>query len=144
VGNSNAAIVLLGRNKLRRIIMSRFLFIILSTCLLFTTYAFGIECGDLKTQLEMNECAKNEYEKRDHKLNELYNLVVSKLDKEDRDKLKNVEKAWIKYRDLHCKAATDDNVGGSIYYFSKFQCLKALTDQRVKSIEIAYQQYLRK
>ena len=79
-------------------------------------------CADPQSQVEMNQCAVLQY-KNAAALNSLYkhiNFVLQKdLDNARRDKdpdlikycetaltdLKEPERAWIQYRDLHCKAA---------------------------------------
>ena len=45
-------------------------------------------CNNLKTQLEMNACAANEYQREDAKLNEYYKELAGKLGPSEKERLK--------------------------------------------------------
>jgi hypothetical protein len=45
-------------------------------------------CNNLKTQLEMNACAANEYQREDAKLNEYYKALAGKLGPSEKKGLK--------------------------------------------------------
>lgn len=102
----------------------------------------GAESDKIETQGDMNEIAKQEFDKTDKELNELYNIIVKYLDDENNKRLKSAEKAWIKYRDAHCDAATFDSKGGSIFYMVKYSCLKEITEQRISVLKTTYREQL--
>jgi uncharacterized protein YecT (DUF1311 family) len=53
--------------------------------------------------------------------------------------LKQVERAWISYRDLQCKAAVQDYEGGSIESAIKLDCLTTLTEHRIAEMKSIYE-----
>jgi uncharacterized protein YecT (DUF1311 family) len=121
------------------------------SCFIFIFLCSGICSGDenlhsvtFQTQEVMNENAKVEFKKADKELNELYNSILNLLNDEDKEKFIDAQNAWIKYRDLHCDAATSRAKGGSAYYLFKFSCLKELTKQRITALEAAYPEEIRK
>lgn len=60
-------------------------------------------CNNLKTQIEMNVCSAEEYQREDAKLNKNYKELIGKLGPSERKKLKVVQLSWIKFRDLQCE-----------------------------------------
>jgi uncharacterized protein YecT (DUF1311 family) len=80
-------------------------------------------CNSATSQMELNQCAGEQYHKADARLNAIYRKALEIMQKnladaqEQRDaqlikssqqsieKLKAAERAWIQYRDLHCDAA---------------------------------------
>lgn len=97
------------------------------------------ESDKIITQREMNESAKDQYDKSSRELNDLIESLKSSLDSGGRDRLKTVEVAWTNYRDLHCAAVTYSHQEGSAYYLIKYSCLNQLTEQRIAVLKSAYQ-----
>ena len=81
-----------------------------------------------ETQIEMNQCAANDYLSADHELGILY----SKIDKSK--ELIAAERAWIAYRDAECAYQVKAVEGGSIAPMVKSLCLTELTKQRSKQL----------
>jgi len=71
-------------------------------------------CSNAQTQAEMNDCAGKEYKAADAALNQVYRQLVSMLDDEEKSQLKEVQTAWLKYRDLNCDFVADQYKGGTI------------------------------
>jgi uncharacterized protein YecT (DUF1311 family) len=92
-------------------------------------------CENAQNQQEMNHCAEDEFHKADQKLNKLYNNLGSKLEPERLAKLKEAERAWVKFRDADCDFVTYINKGGSIYPLVYFGCLTESTNDRIKQLE---------
>ena len=80
------------------------------------------------TQLEMNQCAANEYRSADKDLNAFY----SKLEK-SKD-LVSAERAWVAYRDAECAYQVKAVEGGSMAPLVQASCLADLTKQRLKQL----------
>jgi uncharacterized protein YecT (DUF1311 family) len=87
-------------------------------------------CNNLKTQLEMNACAANEYQRDDAKLNEYYKELAEKLGPSEKERLKAAQRAWIKFRDLQCEFEASRYEGGSIQPLVRSSCLAQVTKQR--------------
>lgn len=102
-----------------------------------------IKCNPDGAQIELNACARNEFEKADKELNQTYNAV---LKKEAADllfiaKFRQAQKAWILFRDADLDAwfaCPDANVKvcwGSMYPMS-YQSRKAeLTRERTRHLK---------
>lgn len=118
------------------------IFLLILSVMFVGNVVFGMDNDKFQTQKEMNEVAKKEFEKSDNELNELYNLLLKSLSGENKQKLVNAQKAWVKYRDAHCQAVTDLYQGGSAFYLIKYSCLKEITEQRIVVLKSAYQERL--
>src|SRR5258708_39143095 len=71
-------------------------------------------CADAQSQAEMNICWGKEYKAADATLNQVYRQLTRKLDDADRTQLKQVEAAWLKYRDANRQFLADQDKGGTI------------------------------
>ena len=80
------------------------------------------------TQMELNQCAANEYKAADRDLNAYY----SKLEKTN--ELVAAERAWIAYRDAECAYQAKAVEGGSMAPMIYSSCLADLTKQRLKQL----------
>lgn len=82
-----------------------------------------------KTQ-DMIDAANKEYTEWDNMLNEVYTKLEVQLSKEDIDKLRNEELAWIENRDKKSKEAYDQFNGGTIAPLSRIKSLSNNTKSR--------------
>ena len=117
-------------------------------------------CANAMTQMEMNVCSANEAQKADEHLNRVYGNAMENLQRELTqagtdlaqmkysqtaiDDLKAAETAWIKYRDLNCKAAGQQFEGGTIRPSVENMCMSTTTDHRIQEIKQAYERDGRK
>lgn len=92
-------------------------------------------CTDAQSQAEMNICAGNEYKKADAELNQTYRQLVAMLDDAEKPQLKDVENAWIKYRDANCNFVADQYKGGSIRPMIYGLCLADVTRNRTSELK---------
>jgi uncharacterized protein YecT (DUF1311 family) len=113
-------------------------------------------CDDPKTQMESNQCSAEQFREADAHLNTVYDKLMNSLRKElaaseqGKDsfmkthdetaiqKLKEAERAWIQYRDLHCDAAKHEFQGGSIVPTVWSNCMKTVTNHRTEELIDAY------
>lgn len=95
-------------------------------------------CGSLATQAEMNICAGQEYQKADQQLNLVYKQVLAPLNKEQTEKLREAQRAWIAFRDANCIAQAFDYQGGSIYPTIYNGCLTEVTKTRIRELNQVY------
>jgi uncharacterized protein YecT (DUF1311 family) len=92
-------------------------------------------CKNPQSQLAMNICASKDYEREDTRLNKTYKELVAKLEQDHREKLKEIQLAWIKYRDLQCDFDSSMYEGGSMYPMVRSSCLSQMTKQRNKDLK---------
>ena len=97
--------------------------------------ALSLECEDPMTQLDMNLCASAELDRETKKINKTYNNLRAKLNSEQKQQIKEVQLAWIKFKDLACKFEASAVEGGSVYSMVLSECLTAKTRQRHKELE---------
>jgi uncharacterized protein YecT (DUF1311 family) len=114
-------------------------------------------CDKDTTQAGLNRCSAELFHQADAHLNALYRKITDSLQKDiDRAQTKNnadeikhcetslqmlkdAERAWVAYRDLHCKAVMQQYEGGSIAPMEYAQCMWRETDHRIEELRNAYQ-----
>lgn len=104
---------------------------------LATLPARAADCGNAQTQIEINLCAAESYKHADKDLNEIYRIALKKLKAENPSKIerfKEVQRAWIKFRDLNCKYKYDLYEGGSMAPAVHSECMTELTQVRTNEI----------
>lgn len=92
-------------------------------------------CPDAQSQAEMNQCAGKAYKAADAELNQVYQKLIAMLDDEEKAQLKNVEAAWLKYRDANCEFVGDQFKGGSIRPMIYAFCLADMTKNRTAELK---------
>ena len=102
-----------------------------SITLAVTTQAVAAKpCVYTNTQAQINQCAAYELAIEDRKLNHSYTELQNLLSTTEKKQLKNVQLAWIDFRDKACKFSARDTKGGSIYSTVLNSCLTTYTEQR--------------
>src|SRR6266550_585350 len=91
-------------------------------------------CADAQSQAEMNICWGKEYKAADATLNQVYGQLMRKLDEADKAQLKQVESAWLKYRDANCEFVADQYKGGTIRPMIEAMCLADTTRNRTTEL----------
>ena len=98
-------------------------------------HAQTLDCDNAMTQTEMNQCAAQALEQEDQRLNRVYNQYRAGLQAKDRQALKQVQLAWIKFRDLDCKQVASVYEGGSMQPMVHAHCLAERTRERITHLE---------
>lgn len=96
--------------------------------------AYAVDCGDLVTQAQINQCAFDMYDEADALLNQTYKQVMAKLNPSRQTALKNAQRAWIKYRDSHCESEASVVEGGSMYPTIQYSCMTTETKKRTDQL----------
>jgi uncharacterized protein YecT (DUF1311 family) len=114
-------------------------------------------CDEAKSQMELNQCAGEQYKKADERLNAVYRRALEFMQKDlaearerkDADqvkynqlaieKLKAAERAWVQYRDLHCEAARHQYEGGSMNPMVWGFCMEQTAGDRIEELKFAYE-----
>ncbi len=89
--------------------------------------------GDLN-QMQLDQCAGQDFTAADAKLNALYKMMMSKYDAANSALLKSSERAWIAYRDAQCDFATNGTAGGTINPMMDTICRTDKTNARIKEL----------
>jgi uncharacterized protein YecT (DUF1311 family) len=92
-------------------------------------------CADAQSQAEMTQCAGKAYKAADAELNQVYQKLVAMLDDEEKAQLKDVETAWIKYRDANCAFVADQFKGGTMRPMVYALCLADVTKNRTTELK---------
>ena len=93
------------------------------------------DCANAMTQTDMNLCADQEARRADAELNRLYKQVMGQLDGEGQTRLREVQRSWLKYRDLNCAYETLGYVGGSMEPLVHASCIAQLTQERNEALK---------
>lgn len=102
---------------------------------IFPGAASAQNCKSPDTQMAMNVCSARDYEREDQRLNQTYRELLAKLEAAKREKLREVQRAWLSFRDLNCDFQSADYQGGSIYPLIQTSCLADMTKQRTKDLK---------
>lgn len=92
-------------------------------------------CDGRYDQASLNQCAYDDYKAADRQLNRTYQTLRGLLDKQDKEQLKQVQLAWIDFRDKACDFENRHEKGGSIYPLLTSSCLMQYTKQRDKQLK---------
>lgn len=95
------------------------------------------DCSKFEVQMELNQCAGDNYALADGALNKVYKQVMaSQPDEASRRRLKVSERAWISYRDKQCNdQAGPEADGGSIWPMEMSNCLEDMTVKRIHELK---------
>ena len=95
------------------------------------------DCGQLVAQMVMNQCAGANLDAADAALNAVYQKVMAQqTDQKSKDQLKDLERAWMAYRDKECAFEIGPQEdGGSIWPLDMDNCLQAMTDARIRELK---------
>ena len=91
-------------------------------------------CAEAQTQADMTICWGNQYKAADATLNQVYRQLMDKLDDEEKNQLKAVESAWLKYRDANCEFVGDQYKGGTMRPMIEAICLADVTKNRTTEL----------
>ncbi|PPD40931.1 MAG: hypothetical protein CTY15_14245 [Methylocystis sp.] len=92
-------------------------------------------CADLNTQLEINVCQAERFDKADAALNAAYAKLAAKVSPQGKTQLVEAQRAWIKYRDAQCAFETLGTIGGSINPMEVAICRAELTKEQTKRLQ---------
>jgi uncharacterized protein YecT (DUF1311 family) len=82
----------------------------------------------------MSQCAADDYARADAALNEVYRELMANLGASRRERLIAAERAWITYRDAHCRSETAPSEGGSMHALLYDACLTDVTRRRTQEL----------
>lgn len=107
-----------------------------------------IDCEEPMTQMAMNHCAFEDFKEADAALNLQWSLTVAEMKRRDDsfdstwddrpgyfDTLLEGQRAWLTYRDAHCRSEGYVGRGGSIEPLLVSSCKAHLTRLRTADLE---------
>lgn len=103
--------------------------------LAFSTCVHAGACDSLRTQLDENECANENFQKADQQLNQVYSAYRKRLPASQQAQLKAAQVAWLKFRDASCVFESSGVEGGSAHTMIYLNCLAGTTTDRIKSLQ---------
>lgn len=75
-------------------------------------WAQGLECNRGTTQMALNICAQESWEKADAELNRLWKILKPRADRQGwGQRLLTEQRTWLRARDARCEAERDDFAG---------------------------------
>jgi uncharacterized protein YecT (DUF1311 family) len=99
---------------------------------LFIAMSFITTLSFSQSQAEMNEEAFNAYSLADKKMYESYKQILANFStKVEKDLLIASQKAWIIYKEAHCKSIANGYEGGSMQPLIYNSCMESITNERI-------------
>jgi uncharacterized protein YecT (DUF1311 family) len=103
-------------------------------------------CANPQTQLEMTTCAGQDFQKADAALNAQWKRTAARMKALDVDPVKDgrpsysqallvAQRAWLAYRDAHCRSAGYYARGGSMEPMLVATCRAELTRERARQLK---------
>jgi uncharacterized protein YecT (DUF1311 family) len=94
------------------------------------------DCGQFTAQPDLNACAAANLQAADAALNQMYQkLMAQQTDGSSKKQLKDVERAWMDYRDKECAFEVGpQQSGGSIWPMEMSNCLEEMTAARLREV----------
>lgn len=89
------------------------------------------------TTAAMLECMNQEYQRLDEELNRVYADMMSRLNPDQRDALRQAQRAWLVFRDAEFRAqdALYDTLDGTMYLPLRIGHRSAIVRDRVKQLQ---------
>lgn len=116
-----------------------------ATLLLFGSGAHATgDCGETaETTIELNDCAKQELDRAEARLNKTWKEVMARLaertDEPDataaREQLRDAQRTWVKFREQDCQAVYTLWQSGTMRTLLHLGCLSGHADRRTKDLE---------
>ena len=101
-------------------------------------------CSNAITTPEINDCARQDLDRSEKRLNEMYKKVMVSLNQPDDESTKYSEvkkalvesqRAWVTFRQRDCDAQFQLNAGGTIRTVIYLGCMTTHADERTKSLK---------
>ena len=121
----------LGPMTLRHVVPAAIATLALTTTLL----AQAATCADAITQADMNRCAFEDFEAAGSGYAQRYKELSQPLPAAQRDRLRRMQTAWIKFRTEACRYESGPSKGGSVQEFIYWRCAARMTRERTVALQ---------
>jgi uncharacterized protein YecT (DUF1311 family) len=95
----------------------------------------NIDCTRATSNVELKYCAEQSYQAAERQLNRTYQYILSRLNPQEQQKLREIQQAWTGFRDLNCELEVYPSRDGTGYGLFLHQCLERLTKARTVDLE---------
>jgi uncharacterized protein YecT (DUF1311 family) len=92
-------------------------------------------CSQAKTQTDINACAARDHRAADAELNRAYTRLMSVALPARREGIRVAQRAWIAFRDAHCRSEASEYQGGSMQPMVLSFCLADVTRSRTAQLK---------
>lgn len=111
--------------------------LILFTALIISGSALAKDCTQAESTVDIVDCHAQRYESADKELNAVYSEAMRSLSDQEKNKLKDAQKLWLKYRDASIAFMIETNKDTGSYGNILISDYKAkLVEKRV--LELKY------
>lgn len=121
----------LGPITLRHVVPAAIATLALATPLL----AHAATCADAITQADINRCAYEDFEAAGSGYALRYKELSQPLPAAQRDRLRRMQSAWIKFRTEACRYESGPSAGGSVRESVYWHCAARMTRERTLALQ---------
>ena len=97
--------------------------------------AHAATCANAITQAEMNRCAYEDFEASGSDYALRYKELSQSLPAAQRDRLRRMQSAWIKFRTEACRYESGPSTGGSVQESIYWRCAARMTRERTLALQ---------
>lgn len=113
----------------------------LSMTLLTADHALAqVQCNPSGNTQQMLRCAEQDYRTADQRLNQVYQRLIARINATEKQRLVEVQRLWIQFRDKTCQFESALNVGGTLEPLVTRGCLTRMTEERTQYLENYWQE----
>ncbi len=95
-------------------------------------------CADVAVTAYVVNCFAKACDAADARLNSVYKNIRARLDIQEAEHLRKVQRLWIQYRDGNCSAEQELYGGGTAAHPAYLACIEAMTRARTRELEVTY------
>lgn len=92
-------------------------------------------CANAGTQADMNRCAYEDFEAAGSGYAQRYKELSLPLPSAQRDRLRRMQTAWLKFRTEACRYESGPVTGGSVQAFVYWRCAARMTRERTLAMQ---------
>ena len=97
--------------------------------------AWALDCNRAATQADLNQCAAQRLDQENKAINRVYRDYMAQLSPKQQARLRDVQRAWITYKDRACEFDVSGVEGGSVHSMVLADCLATRTAERRRELE---------
>ncbi len=94
-------------------------------------------CGQAESTAASQSCLKRHLDSAQRKLNKVYNNLTNKLEGDNLEELKELQKTWLRYRDAECMWEAGRTSTPSLKRVNEMSCMARVTEDRLDLLTIA-------
>jgi uncharacterized protein YecT (DUF1311 family) len=95
-------------------------------------------CADVVVTVYAVDCLAKARDAAEAKLNSVYKNARARLDTQEAEHLRKVQRLWIQYRDGNCSAEQELYGAGTAANPAYLACMEAMIRARTRELEVTY------